>query len=332
MSKSWKLPALVLAALALGGALGAQVITLKIAANVPANSPWDLGLQRMAAEFDRLSQGRVRVVFPPSARVATESENIRRLQLGYDGALLSTFGLAELYPDSLALSLPGFISDDAEFDAVLAEVGPLIKTKLEGRYSLLALSKGGWIRYFSRSPIMYPSDLASLHISMDPTSDKLVSLMQSAGAKVVTGSFADFLLQINSGSVDAIFQSPIYIATLWSWLRGKIAYMSPFRVSPFLGAMVVNKASWERIPAELRPRLERTVADMAARSEVDSARLEEEAIASLDGIKSPAQPPDSQEKWARLRADWRRGPVQAMFSGDILDRIDRALARARGAM
>jgi TRAP-type transport system periplasmic protein len=321
--------ALVLMALFSTAALPAQVITLRIAANVPANSPWDLGLQRMAAEFDRVSQGRVRVVFPLSARVATESENIRRLHLGYDGALLSTYGLAELYPDSLALSLPGFVSDDAEFESVLAAVEPLIRSKLESRYVLLALSKGGWIRYFSRSPIMYPSDLRSLRISMDPTSDRLVSLMQSAGAKVVTGSFADFLLQINSNTVDAIFQSPIFIATLWSFLRGKIGYMSPFKVSPFLGAMVINKASWERIPRELMPQLESIVADMAARSSLDSARLEEEAIASLDGIETPAQPPDSAELWAKLRAEWRRGPVQSMFSADILDRIDLALAKAR---
>jgi TRAP-type C4-dicarboxylate transport system substrate-binding protein len=164
---------------------------------------------------------------------------------------------------------------------------------------------------------------------MDPTSDKLVSLMRSAGARVLTGSFADFVLQINSKAVDAIFQSPIYIATLWSLLRGRIAYMSAFKVSPFLGAMVVNRASWEKVPPELKGKIEKIVADMAARSSVDSARLEEEAIASLDGIKTPSQPADSAALWARLRAEWRRGPVQSLFSADILDLIDRALAEAR---
>lgn len=41
-----------------------QEVTLRIAANVPANSPWDLGLKRMAAAFDSESNGRVRVEFP----------------------------------------------------------------------------------------------------------------------------------------------------------------------------------------------------------------------------------------------------------------------------
>ena len=126
----------------------AQTITLRMAANVPANSPWDLGLKRLAAEFDRVSGGRVKIVFPQSAHVATESDIIQKMRLGVDGALLTTFGLAELYPDSLALSMPSFIRNDAEFDAVLEAVEPLIESKLGDRYVVLAISKGGWITVF----------------------------------------------------------------------------------------------------------------------------------------------------------------------------------------
>jgi C4-dicarboxylate-binding protein DctP len=310
--------------------LSAQTVTLRIATNVPTNSPWDLGLKRMAAEFDQASMGRVKIVFPPSAHVSTEEDIIQRMKLGVDGALLSTYGLAELYPDSLALSLPGVIGSDEEFDAVLAAVGPLIKSKLSNRYLVLALSKGGWLRCFSRSPIVYPSDFSRSRISIEPTSEQVIALMQSAGAKVVTGSVSDFLLQINSNAVDSIFQSPILIATLWSQLRGKISYMSGFKVAPFLGAMVFNKASWEKIPPDLRPRLEKVVCDIAAQISVDTAKLEEDAIASLDGIKTPPAPADAAEKWADLSASWREGLIAHMFSADILDRIDAALAKARG--
>ena len=236
----------------------AQTLTLRMAANVPANSPWDLGLKRLAAEFDRVSGGRVKIVFPQSAHVATESDIIQKMRLGVDGALLTTFGLAELYPDSLALSMPSFIRDDAEFDAVLDAVQPLIESKLGDRYVVLAISKGGWIRYFSKTPIAYPSDLAKLRISIDPSNEKVIELMESVGARTVKGTTADFLLQVNSNTVDATCVSPIYIASLWSQLRGKIAYMSGFKVAPFIGAIVFNKASWDKVPADLRPRLDRS--------------------------------------------------------------------------
>lgn len=308
---------------------GAQTLTLRMAANVPASSPWDLGLKRLAAEFDRVSGGRVKITFPQSAHVATESDIIQKMKLGVDGALLTTFGLAELYPDSLVLSMPSFIRDDAEFDAVLAAVDPLVKAKLGDRYVVLALSKGGWIRYFSKALIAYPSDLAKLRISIDPGSDKVIQLMESVGARTVKGTTADFLLQINSNTVDATIVSPIYIASLWSQLRGKIAYMSSFKVSPFIGSIVFNKASWDKVPAELRPQLEQVIRDMSKKISIDSAKLESDAIASLDGIRSPPEPADAPAKWAELIAQRRNGIIAQMFSADILDTMDAALAKVR---
>jgi TRAP-type C4-dicarboxylate transport system substrate-binding protein len=307
----------------------ASALTFRMAANVPANSPWDLGLKRLAAEFDRVSGGRVKIVFPQSAHVSTESDIIQKMRFGVDGALLTTFGLAELYPDSLALSMPSFIRDDAEFDAVLGAVEPLIKSKLGERYTVLAISKGGWIRYFSKTPIIYPSDLSRLRISIDPSNDKVIQLMESVGARTVKGTTADFLLQVNSNTVDATCVSPIYIASLWSQLRGKIAYMSGFKVAPFIGSIVFNKSSWDKVPADLSPLLEQVVRDMARQIGLDSAKLESEAIASLDGIQTPPEPPDAAEKWAELIAQRRHGLIAQLFSPDMLDTMDSALAAVR---
>jgi TRAP-type transport system periplasmic protein len=307
----------------------AQTVTLRMAANVPANSPWDLGLKRLAAEFARVSAGRVKIVFPQSAHVSTESDIIQKMRLGIDGALLTTYGLAEIYPDILALSMPSFIRNDAEFDAVLASVEPLIRSKLEDRYVVLAISKGGWIRYFSRTPIVYPEDVAKLRISLDPTDTKVVRLMQSMGARVVMGTTADFLLQVNSNAVDATCASPIYIASLWSQLRGKIAFMSGNQVAPFLGSIIFNKASWEKIPAELQPQLAQVVRDMAKQTSLDSAKLEAEAIASLDGIKSPPAPADAAARWTEAIDQRRKTVIAEMFSTEMIDAMDAVLAKIR---
>ena len=321
--------ALMLSILGPAAGLPAQVVTLRIAANVPTNSPWDLGLKRLAAEFDRISGGKVRIEFPPSAHVETEDEILQQMRLGIDGAMISSQGLAELYPDSLALSMPSFINNDEEFDAVLDAVGPLIKSKLAGRYVVLALSKGGWVRYFSKSPIVYPSDLDRLRISINQSNDKETSLLQSVGARLVPGTISDFLLQVSTNEVDAILDSPIYIATLWFQLRGKISYMSSFKVAPFMGAMIVNESSWEKVPADLRPRLQQAVQDEADKIGIDSAKLEDDAIASLDGIKVPPEPADAAAKWAAVIAQRRDGLIARMFSTDILETMDAALAKVR---
>jgi TRAP-type transport system periplasmic protein len=324
--------ALIALLAAVGGAgLSAQAITLRMAANVPANSPWDLGLKRLASEFDRVSEGKVKITFPQSVRVATESDIIQKMKLGIDGALLTTYGLAQLYPDSLALSMPSFIRTDSEFEAVLAAIKPLIEAKVSDRYVMLAVSLGGWVRYFSRGPLVYPADLAKIRVSIAPEDDKVMRVMQSVGTRTVKGDTAAFLLQLNSNAVDAACVSPIYIASLWSQMRGKINYMTPFKVAPFIGAVFFTKSSWERIPADLRPKLEAVVRDMAVKISQDSEKLENDAIASMlkDGLKTTQMPADAEGKWGEMISDRRKGLIDEMFSPDFLQAMDAALAKAR---
>jgi TRAP-type transport system periplasmic protein len=324
--------ALIAILAAVGGAgLSSQAITLRMAANVPANSPWDLGLKRMAAEFDRVSEGKVKIVFPQSIRIATETDIIQKMKLGIDGALLTTYGLADLYPDSLAISMPFFVRGDAEFDAALGAVRPLLERKLSESYVVLAISKGGWVRYFSRGPVAYPADLAKIRISISPEDDKVMRLMQSVGTRTVKGDTAAFLLQLNSNGVDAACVSPIYIASLWSQMRGKINYMTSFKIAPFIGAVVFAKASWAKVPADLRPKLEAVVRDMALKIGADSEKLENDAIASMtkDGLKVTEMPADAAAKWGEIIAERRHGIIAEMFSEEILSALDAALAKAR---
>jgi TRAP-type transport system periplasmic protein len=322
---------LILSLFAAGGSAIAAPLTLKMAANVPTNSPWDLGLKRLAADFDRVSGGQVKLTFPQSVRVSGESDIIQKMRLGIDGALLTTMGFAELYPDSLALSLPSFVRNDAEFDAVLEAITPLVKQKIGDRYELLDFSRGGWIRTFSRQPIRYPEDLAQMRVSVDPVDEKVAKLMQSLGARTVKGDLGAFLLQLNSNSVDSIFVSPVYAASLWSQLRGKISYMSSFRVSPFIGAVVFNKSSWAKVPAELRPQLEEVLRENAVRISADSAKLEDDAIAAMrkDGLKTPETQADTTRRWDAVIMSRRDGLIASMFSADMLGAIDSALAKVR---
>ncbi len=308
-----------------------QTLSLKVASYVPANSPWDLGLKRMAADFERVSDGRVKLVFPQSLKASTESDIIQKMKLGVDGALLTTMGIAEIYPDSLALSMPSLIRNDAELDTVLEAVMPLIKDRLSEKYVVLAISKGGWIRYFSTMPILYPEDLAKLRMSTNPNDEKITRLLQSIGTRTVKGDMGALILQLNSNAVDSFYLSPIFVAALWSQLQGKIAYMSSFKVCPFIGAIVFNKASWEKVPPELRPRLEEVVRQVAAEMAAGSGKLEDASIASLQkaGLQIPAAPADAEARWNKVYQDKRDGLIAGMFSRDFLVAMDSALAKIR---
>lgn len=319
--------------LALAAALPAssQTLALKVASYVPANSPWDQGLKRLAAEFARISNGRVTLVFPQSLKASTESDIIQKMRLGVDGALLTTMGIAEIYPDSLALSTPSLVRNDAELDAVLQSVLPIIKAKLSEKYVVLGIYKGGWIRYFSTTPIVYPEDLAKLRMSTSPTDEKITRLLQSIGTRTVKGDMSALILQLNSNAVDSFYLSPIFVAALWSQLQGKISYMSSFKVCPFIGSIVFTKSSWDKVPPELRPRLEEAVQKIGAEMAANSDKLETASIEALqkDGLKIPAYPADADSRWNKVFQEKRESVISTMFSADFLAAMDAALAKAR---
>lgn len=311
--------------------LAAQTITLRMAAFVPANSPWALGLKRLAADFERISDGTVRITFPQSVRVSDESDIIQKMRFGIDGALLTTYGLAQLYPDSLALSMPTLIRNDREFDAVLKAVTPLIEKNIGDRYVVLAIAKGGWVRFFSKQPIIYPQDLEGMRMSVNLQDTKVTRLFESSGVRTVKGDLSSLLLQLNSNAVDAFYMSPVFTASLWSQFKGKIFYMSSFRVSPFIGAIIFNRSSWDRIPEDLRGKLRDATQKVADKMAADSNSLENQAIAALlqDGITIPAAPPDSDRKWNDFMRQRASGIIASMFSHDILDAINTALDQVR---
>jgi TRAP-type C4-dicarboxylate transport system substrate-binding protein len=232
----------------------------------------------------------------------------------------------------LALSLPSLIRNDAEFDAVMASVEPLIRAKLSEHYAVLVLAKGGWVRYFSKKPLVYPEDLEGLRMSVNPNDDKVMRLLQSAGARTVKGDMSSLLLQLNSNAVDAFYLSPVFVASLWSQYKGKVNYMSPFRVSPFIGAIVFNRSSWDRVPAALKPRLEEAARAIVKRMTEESNLLEDDAVASMlkDGLQTSPYPKDADARWNAVYAQRRNGLVASMFSKDMLDTIDAALAKVRG--
>ncbi|MBL8965990.1 MAG: TRAP transporter substrate-binding protein DctP [Spirochaetaceae bacterium] len=319
------------AALVLAAAPLFAQLELKVAAYVPANSPWDLGLKRLAADFDRISGGKVRLVFPQSLKAADESDIIRKMRIGVDGALLTTMGIAELHPDSLALALPSLFRNDAEFDAALAKVEPLIRAKLSDRYVMLTIARGGWVRFFSKAPMTYPEDLGRMRMSVSPNDEKFQRLFQSIGTRTVKGTMPELTLQLSSNAVDAFYLSPVLVASLWSQYRGKVLYMSPFRVAPFIGAVVFTKQAWDKVPAEFRPRLEEATREAARRMAADSAKLEEEAIAGLlkDGLSLSPSPADAEARWSAVYTERRNGLVASMFSEEFLKTLDDAIAPLR---
>ncbi len=287
----------------LAGAISAQTpITLQIGAAVPANSPWDQGLRRLAAEWSRISGGKVRIAFPRAMANASQDDMLQKLRFTLDGALLDTTGLHMVDSNVLLLSMPSVVRNDGEFDAAAAVALDLLKQSAGDRYEFLAIAQGGWIHFFANKSLRTPEDFLALRIGVNQNQELLVRQLQAMGMRTVKADTSTILLQFNSNALDVVYTSPLYIGTLWSQFKRSVSSMSSFKVAPFFGAIVINKRSWERVPESLRPALieatDRIVKEIAR----DSRMLEDEAIASMtrDGLTVPAMSADQAKAWDAL--------------------------------
>jgi len=308
---------------------GAQGIVLQIGSSAPINSPWDLGLRKIAAEWSRLSSGRVRVVFPKSVSSASQEDLIQKLKFSLDGAVLDTTGLGFMEEDVYMLSMPSVIRDDAEYDKAMAVAIPLIRKKFEDRFEIVGFSKGGWIRFFSNQPIRTPDNLRNVRMGVNRNQDSLAKLMQSIGVRTVKADSASTLLQFSSGALDAMYSSPLYVAALWSQYKRVVTHMTAFRVAPFFGAIVINRRSWERIPESLRPALREAAERISKEIGDEAVRLEEEGIAAMKrgGLIVPAYDASDIKAWDTLYAERMRSVIASWYSPDFSSAIYGALGK-----
>jgi len=250
-------------------------VTIKMASVVPENTPWGQFLNRIAAEWKRITNGEVDVIVYHGT-AGKEVDIVQKLNVGQlQAGVLSTFGLTEIAPEVMTLSCPLFIRNDDELDLVLDDV----KTELEDRinskgFYTLAWSRVGWIKLFSKAPIFTPNDLKRQKLGTNVDYDKLNQIFKSMGFQMVPAAQDDLLIAMNSPMVDAIYQSPIAVGG--AQLFGVAKNMASLNLAPFMGAIILNKRAWNSIPEKYKPRLieaakkeERELDKIVRRFEVD---------------------------------------------------------------
>lgn len=307
----------------------AEGVVLQIGSTAPVNSPWDLGLKKIASEWSRISGGQVRIVFPKSVSSASQQDLIQKMKFSLDGAVLDTTGLGFIDNDAYFLSMPSLIRDDAEYERAMAVAEPLIRERMSDRYELIATAKAGWIRFFSNQPVRTPDDLRRVRMGVNRNMEALSRLMQSIGVRTVKADSSSTLLQFSSGALDAMYSSPLYVAALWSQYRRAVTHMTAFKVAPFFGAIVINKDSWEKVPDSLKPALLESARRVARDIGAEAARLEEEGIAAMvkGGLVIPPYDASDAEAWNELFANSMKAEIAGWYSPGFTSAVYAALGR-----
>ncbi|GHV78686.1 C4-dicarboxylate ABC transporter substrate-binding protein [Spirochaetia bacterium] len=277
----------------------AKQITVKLASMVPANTPWGEALNRMAGEWAVATNGEVRLQIYPNGTQGTEADVLQKLNMNViQAAVFTSFGLNKIAPEMMTFSCPLLIRNDDELTLVFDAIKPDLEAKIDSQnYHSLALIKGGWVKIFSKEPVFVPGDLKRMKVGNDPSEPAMTQAFKSMGYQVVPVDGTRVLIALNGGTIDATYTSPIFSAGMQYF--GVAKNMSTLNIAPFLGGIVMNKHTWEMIPEQHRPAIQRITRRIGMEIEVSLAKLESDAIIAMTnhGLRINELNPRQEQEW-----------------------------------
>ncbi|HAP44285.1 MAG TPA: hypothetical protein DD477_02140 [Spirochaetaceae bacterium] len=322
----------LLAALVLS-ALPAQTIRIRFGSAVPTNSIWDIGMRRLASEWARLSNNQVQIQFQGGLVNSPQDAILRRLSARtLNAALLEIAGLNQLQRDIYYLSMPNVIRSEQEFAAASAVAVSALAAQVDDDFVVLGLAQGGWVYFFSDRPINVPADMAGLRIGVNTDLEILVQTMQLLGGIPVSSTTTSLARQFSSNQIDVTYTSPLYISTIWPNLKTHVTHMSAQRIGPFFGALIINKADWEHVPATLQPPLLAAAQRIIREMGVESITHDAAAIQALrdNGLTITPVSSANQRLWDEFFAGAQAVTMlRSWFSATYMERINQAVDAIR---
>lgn len=256
-------------------------VTIKLASVAPEQSPWGTALNRLAAEWERVTDGEVKVIIYHNAIAGDEADILRKMRIGQlQAGVLTSSGMKQVVPEVFSVSVPFLIRSEEALNYVLTRIAPDLEELFRNnRLHVLAWSRGGWIYFFSKEPVTFPSELKPQRLASDPNDEELMQAFKIMGYRPIPMPLPELVTSLNSGLVDAFYSSPLAAAGYQSF--GLAPHMLDIKIAPFLGAIIITDAAWRRIPSRFRDEFVEVARQVALDIEQDVEQLEIDAIDTM---------------------------------------------------
>ena len=319
---------LAAAALALAASTASAEVTVKLGTLAPNGSTWHKLLQEMAERWSQASNGQVKLRIYAGGAQGSEGDMVRKMGVGQlQAASITNIGMHDVVKEPQALSVPGMIDNAAEFEAVFAKVEPKLTAMLEQKgYVPIQWSQVGPIRLFCDEAYKSIADMNQAKMFAWDGDPGSVEAWKAAGFRPVVLSSTDMVPSLQTGMIDCFANAPLYVLT--ARLFERASNMTDVAWGYLYGATLVKKDTWEKIPADLRPKLIEIARELGKKGDAEVKRSNDEAIAAMrkQGLNVVAV--NQAEFRAAAEKAWPvvRGRV---VSNEFFDEVVRARDEAR---
>lgn len=309
----------------------AQQYTVKFATIAPEGTSWMNTMKEYDAAVRKESGGRLGFKIYASGVQGDEKSVLRKIRAGQlQSGGFTGVGMGEIAPKVRILDSPFLVQNEEEIDMLYKEFsGEFEQAFEEGNYVLLGWAEVGFVHVFTSSPIRKSQDLRGLKMwtwEGDPIAE---TAFRTLGINPIPLSVIDVMTSLQTGLIDAFYTTPYASIALQWYVRVK--YMVDVPLADAAGAVLISKKYYDQLPNDLQEILLRNGRLYISKLTQLSRKENKEAIVELKkkGIAVLAADEKDLQEYIDVGARARRALVGRLYTGEFLDRVEKAVADFR---
>lgn len=228
---------------------------IKFASLAPEGSTWMNVMRELDTQVRDSTGGTVGFKVYAGGVQGDEPDVLRKIRFGQlHAAGFTGVGMGEILPAVRVLDLPMLFRSKDEVDYVLDRFTPWFDDAFrEKGFVLLGWAEVGWVYFFANVPIHATEDLKGIKV-WAWTGDPLPkSLLKEFGVTPVPLAVPEVLTGLQTGMIDAIYSPPLAALSL-QWFT-RVQYMNLTPLTNSMGAVLMSKRQYDRIPEKDRETL-----------------------------------------------------------------------------
>jgi len=256
-------------------------VTIKLGTLAPNGSAWHTLLKEMGQKWEAASGGKVKLRVYPGGVLGNEGDLVKKMRIGQlQAAALTTIGLHDISPDAQAVDVPMLVDSWPTLDYVMDRMAPKLERIFESKgYVVLGWSEVGFVRFFSTKKYTTLPELQKAKMFCwegDPAS---ADAWRAGGFHPVVISSTDIVPSLQTGMIDTVALAPLYAYS--SHMFEKAKYMLDLPWAVLTGGTVVKKEDWDKVPADVRPKLIEISREYAKKIGLEVRRMDNEALDNM---------------------------------------------------
>ena len=311
----------------------AKPIEVKLATIMPVGTSGHQRLMELRDAWTKASAQSVKLtIYPGSAD--GEMQIVKKLRAGQlQAGLVSAVGLAEIDRSVTCLQLiPMQFRDWPEVDHVRDRIRGELERRLRDKgFEILFWADAGWVRYFSKTAAVHPADFKPMKMFVWTGEPQQVTILRSLGYNPVGLETEQILTSLSTGMITAL-PVPPFLANALQYNR-YTGHMVDLNWVPIIGALIVRRDTWQKIPAALHSELLKAAEATGAKLRQRAREEDEESIVAMQkrGLVVHTVTPAIAAEWQALAEKVYPQVRGSIVPADLFDRVQAEVAAYRSA-